>query len=43
MSIGYAYDYATTALQKFTTGSHEIMVRFELKTKEKRLKSPRFF
>ena len=41
--IGYAYDYTTTELQKFTTGSHEIMVRFELKTEEKRLKSPRFF
>ncbi len=41
--VGYAYDYTTTELQKFTTGSHEIMVRFELKSEEKRLKSPRFF
>ncbi len=41
--IGYAYDYTTTELQRFTTGSHEIMIRFELKSEEKRLKSPRFF
>ncbi len=41
--IGYSYDYTTTELQEFTTGSHEIMIRFELKSEEKRLKSPRFF
>lgn len=41
--IGYAYDYTTTELQKFTSGSHEIIVRFELKSKAKALKSPRFF
>ncbi|QEE50672.1 type IX secretion system membrane protein PorP/SprF [Flavobacterium alkalisoli] len=41
--IGYAYDYTTTELQQFTSGSHEIMLRFELKSKEEGLKSPRFF
>ncbi|WP_062055438.1 PorP/SprF family type IX secretion system membrane protein [Aquimarina longa] len=41
--IGYAYDYTTTELQKFTSGSHEIMIRFELKSEAKKLKSPRFF
>ncbi|MDX6191256.1 type IX secretion system membrane protein PorP/SprF [Flavobacterium sp. FlaQc-52] len=41
--IGYTYDYTTTELQKFSSGSHEIMLRFELKSKEKGLKSPRFF
>ena len=41
--IGYAYDYTTTELQEFTTGSHEVMIRFELISAEKRLKSPRFF
>ncbi len=41
--IGYAFDYTTTELQQFTTGSHEVMIRFELKSEEKRLKSPRFF
>lgn len=41
--IGYAYDYTTTELQNFTTGSHEIMLRFELRSRDKGLKSPRFF
>ncbi len=41
--IGYAYDYTTTELQRFTTGSHEIMLRFELKSEEKKIKTPRFF
>ncbi|MHA3789178.1 PorP/SprF family type IX secretion system membrane protein [Flavobacterium hauense] len=41
--IGYAFDYTTTELQSFTYGSHEIMLRFELKSKDKGLKSPRFF
>lgn len=41
--IGYAYDHTTTELQEFSSGSHEILLRFELKSKDKGLKSPRFF
>lgn len=41
--IGYAYDKTTTGLGDFNSGTHEIMLRYELKTKEKQLKSPRFF
>ncbi|MGY0393212.1 PorP/SprF family type IX secretion system membrane protein [Bizionia sp. KMM 8389] len=41
--VGYAYDYTTSPLQDFNSGTHEIMLRFELITKEKQLKSPRFF
>ncbi len=41
--IGYAYDNTTTDLQNSTTGSHEIMMRFELISLAKGLKSPRFF
>ncbi|MDT0558502.1 type IX secretion system membrane protein PorP/SprF [Ichthyenterobacterium sp. W332] len=41
--LGYSYDYTTTELQNFNTGTHEIMLRFELKSKERQLKSPRFF
>lgn len=41
--IGYAYDYTTTELQEFTTGSHEIMLRFDLQSRDKGMKSPRFF
>ncbi|MDO6760813.1 type IX secretion system membrane protein PorP/SprF [Tamlana sp. 2_MG-2023] len=43
LMIGYAYDYTTTPLQDFNTGTHEIMLRFELVSKDKQLKSPRFF
>ncbi|NMH88455.1 PorP/SprF family type IX secretion system membrane protein [Flavivirga algicola] len=43
LMLGYAYDYTTTDLQSFNSGTHEIMLRFELKSKEKQLKSPRFF
>lgn len=41
--LGYAYDLTTTNLKNYNSGTHEIMLRFELKTKEKQLKSPRFF
>lgn len=40
--IGYAYDLTTSKLNKYNSGSHEIMLRFELK-KAGRLISPRFF
>lgn len=40
---GYAYDYTTTALQNYNSGTHEIMLRFELVSRKKGLKSPRFF
>jgi len=40
--IGYAYDLTTTALNNYNSGSHEIMLRFELQ-KIGRILSPRFF
>ena len=41
--LGYSYDYTTTELRNYNSGTHEIMLRFELKSKDKKLKSPRFF
>lgn len=41
--LGYAYDLTTTRLGDYNSGTHEIMLRFDLITKEKKLKSPRFF
>ncbi|GGG38162.1 membrane protein [Dokdonia pacifica] len=41
--LGYSYDYTTTDLQRFNTGSHEIVLRFDLISNRKQLKSPRFF
>ncbi|CAH8295805.1 type IX secretion system PorP/SprF family membrane protein [Mariniflexile fucanivorans] len=40
--IGYAYDLTTTNLNNYNSGSHEIMLRFELRSAGKLL-SPRFF
>lgn len=41
--IGYAYDYQLTSLQKFSVGSHEIMISYDLRSKAKGYKSPRYF
>jgi len=41
--IGYGYDWDTTGLGKFNSGSHEIFLRFELFHHKKDLISPRFF
>jgi len=43
LMVGYAYDYTLTELQNYNSGSHEFLVRFELRTRERQLKSPRFF
>ena len=43
LMLGYAYDFTTTRLRNFNSGTHEIMLRFELRSREKQLKSPRFF
>jgi len=42
LMIGYGYDYTTTGLNNYTSGSHEILLRFELQ-KLGRFLSPRFF
>lgn len=41
--IGYSYDFDTTKLAKYNSGSHEIFLRYELFKKNNRLISPRFF
>lgn len=40
--VAYAYDYTTTDLQSYNSGTHEITLRFEI-FKDRILKSPRFF
>jgi len=40
--LGYAYDATTTALNNYNSGTHELMLRFELQQIGKIL-SPRFF
>lgn len=41
--IGYGYDFETTELSKYNSGSHEIFLRYELTRAYKKIVSPRFF
>lgn len=43
LNIGYAYDYNTNDLVNYNTGTHEVFLRFQLISKDYKLKSPRFF
>jgi type IX secretion system PorP/SprF family membrane protein len=41
--FGYGYDFDTTELAQYNSGSHEIFLRFELFKKYDKIISPRFF
>ena len=41
--IGYSYDFDTTGLSKYNSGSHELFLRFELFNRYSKIFSPRFF
>lgn len=41
--IGYGYDFETTRLSNYNSGSHEIFLRYELFNKYDKIISPRFF
>lgn len=41
--IGYGYDFDTTTLANYNSGSHEIFLRYELFNKYDKIISPRFF
>ncbi|HEX9979108.1 MAG TPA: type IX secretion system membrane protein PorP/SprF [Flavobacterium sp.] len=41
--IGYGYDFETTELRHYNSGSHEIFARFELFKRYDRITTPRFF
>ncbi len=43
LMIGYAYDYDTTELGNYNSGSHEIFLRFDLFTRVRNTVNPRFF
>ena len=43
LMLGYAYDYDTTELRGYNSGSHEFFIRFEFITRVKGKVSPRFF
>jgi type IX secretion system PorP/SprF family membrane protein len=42
LRIGYAYEYPLSELRQYTSGTHEILLMFEI-FKSKRIKSPRYF
>ena len=42
LRIGYAYEYPISDLRAYTSGTHEILLMFEI-FKSKRIKSPRYF
>lgn len=41
--VGYAYDFETTELDNYNSGSHEIFLRYELFKKNNKMTTPRFF
>jgi len=43
LRIGYSYDYTTTHLQNFHSGSHEVMVSYEMRFLKEMIASPRYF
>jgi type IX secretion system PorP/SprF family membrane protein len=42
LNIGYAYDLTTSNYQNYNSGTHEVMLRYDI-FKNLKLKSPRFF
>jgi type IX secretion system PorP/SprF family membrane protein len=42
MRVGYAYEYPISDIRPFTSGTHEILLIFEV-FKSTRIKSPRYF
>ena len=42
LRLGYAYEYPISEIRAYTSGTHEILLMYEL-FKSKRIKSPRFF
>jgi len=43
LRVGYAVDFTTTKLQNYHSGTHEIMVSYELKFLSEKFVSPRYF
>ncbi|WP_290696284.1 type IX secretion system membrane protein PorP/SprF [Lacinutrix sp.] len=43
LRIGYTYEYFLSDLRPYTSGTHEILLMFEVYKPRKRIKSPRYF
>lgn len=43
LRIGYGYEYSISDLRPYTSGSHEVILIYELRLQNTKYKSPRFF
>lgn len=43
LRIGYGYEYSISDLRPYTSGSHEVILIYEMRFKNTKYKSPRFF
>ena len=43
LRMGYSYDYSTTGLQKYNSGTHEITLGFDFSFNKNKIISPRYF
>ena len=43
LRVGYSFDYSSTRLHNYNSGTHEIMVSYELRTRKELVTSPRYF
>lgn len=43
LSLGYSYEYSTNELSNFTSGSHEIVLRYQFDFSHGKIATPRFF
>jgi len=41
--VGYSYDFETSELQNYNSGSHEFFLRYEIFKKNNKMTTPRFF
>ena len=41
--VGYSYDFETTALNNYNSGTHELFLRYEIFQKNSKIVTPRFF
>ena len=41
--VGYSYDYTLNAIQKYSQGSHEIVLNYLFTYKGKKVVTPRYF
>jgi type IX secretion system PorP/SprF family membrane protein len=43
LRVGYSYDYTTTDLQNYNSGTHEINIGYDFSLEKKRIVTPRYF